>query len=83
MGTLGKRPAGVAPGMRLEVGRSTVMPSHVPPSGSAQLRGDQLNTAAAHRGPRLREHAQVQQCGSGTGLVLVVVLAAFLLWLFV
>lgn len=83
MGMQGKRPAGVAPGMRLDIGRSTVSPSHVPPGGSAQLRGDHLHTAAAHRGPHLREHAQVHQCGSGTGLVLAAVLAAFVFWMFI
>lgn len=82
MGMRFKRSLGIAPGMRLDLTRPRASDDFGPPSGNARLRGDKLHSAAQGAAPQLSHRSDARQCGSGTSLVLLVVLGAFLVWLF-
>lgn len=80
MGIHAKRPSGATPGMRLDLARPRTTDAFRPPGGCAQMRGDKLHSSSSDRQPQLGHRSEARPCGSGTSLVLLVVLAAFLIW---
>ncbi len=83
MGMRSKHSLDRAPGMRLDLTRHGNADRYGPPSGNACMRGDRLHSNALEAQARLGHRTEPRACGSGTSLVLLIVLAAFLAWLLV
>lgn len=80
MGMRSKHSLDSTPGMRLDLTRHNASDRYGPPSGNACLRGDRLHSPAQGAQPQLGHRSEARPCGSGTSLVLLIVLAAFLGW---
>jgi len=81
MGMRSKPSSVSTPGMRLDLARPGAGDHFGPPSGNARLRGDRLHSSTLGTQPQLSHRTDASPCGSGTSLVLLIVLAAFLAWM--